>query len=277
MEPEDGILVSDPLQLVVVTYVVMAVVMGFLWAVQRKTKNAAIADVAWCAGLIASVFSYMTQAPAGVERILLTAMLVLLYAGRLGLHIYFQRVDGQSEDPRYRRLRKKWGDAESVNMFVYFQWKALSVAAFSLPFLVVLWNPRIPSSVVEMVGLLIWSVAVAGEAKADRQLAQFRADPMNEGRVLREGLWRYSRHPNYFFDWLHWCSYVVMTLGASGWVFTWIGPIGMGWLLYKVTGIPRAEEQALVSRGEEYRAYQATTNAFFPWHPRQGPETSVQS
>ncbi|MEK9142433.1 MAG: DUF1295 domain-containing protein [Nitrospirota bacterium] len=277
MEPEDGILVSDPLQLVVVTYVVMAVVMGLLWAVQRKTKNAAIADVAWCAGLIASVLSYMTQAPAGIERILLTAMLVLLYAGRLGMHIYSERVAGKPEDGRYRRLRAKWGDKESANMFVYFQWKAVSVAVFSLPFLAVLWNPRVPSSVVELLGLLIWSVAVAGEAKADRQLAHFRADPMNEGRVCREGLWRYSRHPNYFFDWLHWCSYVVMTLGASGWLFTWIGPIGMGLLLFKVTGIPRAEEQALLNRGEEYKAYQATTNAFFPWHPRQRPETSVHS
>ena len=68
-----------------------------------------------------------------------------------------------------------------------------------------------------------------------------------------------------------------MTLGASGWVFTWIGPIGMGLLLFKVTGIPRAEEQALLNRGEEYKAYQATTNAFFPWHPRQRAETSVHS
>lgn len=276
MGPEDGMPASDPLSLVVITYVLMAIVMGVLWAVQRRTKNAAIADVGWCAGLIASVLSYITQAPVGVERILLTAMLVLLYAGRLGMHIYSERVEGQPEDGRYRRLRAKWGDKESVNMFVYFQWKALSVAVFSLPFLAVLWNPRVPSSVVELLGLLIWSVAVAGEAKADRQLAHFRADPMNQDRVFREGLWRYSRHPNYFFDWLHWCSYVVMTMGAPGWPFTWVGPIGI-WLLFKVTAIPRAEEQALLNRGVEYKAYQATTNAFFPWHPRQGPETSVHS
>lgn len=277
MGPEDGMLESDPLSLVMIAYILMAIVMGVLWAVQRKTKNAAIGDVGWCAGLIASVLSYATQAPAGIERILLTAMLVVLYAGRLGLHIYSERVAGQPEDGRYRRLRKKWGDSESVNMFVYFQWKAVSVAVFSFPFLAVLWNPRVPSSVVELLGLLIWGVGVAGEAKADRQLAHFRADPRNEGRVCREGLWRYSRHPNYFFDWLHWCSYVVMTMGAPGWLFTWVGPIGMGWLLFRVTGIPRAEEQALSSRGEEYKAYQVTTNAFFPWYPRQKPETSVKS
>jgi steroid 5-alpha reductase family enzyme len=154
-------------------------------------------------------------------------------------------------------------------MFVYFQLQAVAVAVFSLPFWAVLWNPRPPSALVELIGLVIWSVAVSGEAKADRQLAHFRGDPRNAGRVCREGLWRYSRHPNYFFEWLHWCSYVVMTMGAPDWPFTWIGPIAMGWALFKLTGIPRAEAQALRTRGEEYRAYQRTTNAFFPWFPRK--------
>jgi steroid 5-alpha reductase family enzyme len=277
MGMQDGMAEADPLSLVVIAYITAAVLMVILWVVQRKTKNAAIGDVGWCVGLIASVLLYITQAPVGIERIMLTAMLVLMYAGRLGHHIYSQRIAGQPEDNRYRRLRKEWGDSESVNMFVYFQWKAVSVAVFSLPFLVVLWNPRIPSAVVEMLGLLIWGLAVSWEAKADRQLAYFRADPRNKGRVCREGLWRYSRHPNYFFDWLHWCSYVVMTLGAPGWLFTWVGPIGMGWLLLRVTGIPRAEREALSTRGEEYKAYQTTTNAFFPWFPRSKSDSATQS
>jgi steroid 5-alpha reductase family enzyme len=215
------------------------------------------------------VLWYTTQADVGIERVLLTAMLVVLYAGRLGLYILFERVVGKQEDARYRHLREEWGESEPVKMFVYFQLQAAAVAVFSIPFLVVLWNPRPPTSVVELVGLLIWGVAIAGEAKADRQLAYFRADPRNQGRVCREGLWRYSRHPNYFFEWLHWWSYVVMTLGASGWAFTLLGPIVMGLALLKVTGIPPAETQALASRGEEYRAYQRTTNAFFPWFPRK--------
>ncbi len=276
MDTQDGMFESDPLGLVVAAYIAMAVVMVILWMVQRKTKNAAIGDVGWCVGLIACVLWYITQATVPIERVLLTLMLVLMYAGRLGYHIYTQRVAGQPEDGRYRRLRKEWGDSELVNMFVYFQWKALSVALFSLPFLAVLWNPRIPSSVVELVGVLIWGLAVSWEGKADRQLADFRANPKNQGRVCREGLWRYSRHPNYFFDWLHWCSYVVMTLGAPGWLFTWIGPVGMGWLLFRVTGIPRAEQQALSSRGEEYKAYQATTNMFFPGSPRPMPDVPAR-
>lgn len=274
MEPESGIFASDPLPLVLAAYLFMTIVMGVLWVVQKKIGNAAIGDVGWCFGLILTVLWYATQASGSFERIFLPVMLVTLYAGRLGLHILFNRVIGKEEDARYRRMRQEWGESESAKMLAYFLLQAFAVAAFSLPFLVLMWNPRPPSALVELVGLLIWGVAVAGEAKADRQLAYFRADPRNQGRVCREGLWKYSRHPNYFFEWLHWCSYVVMTLGAPGWVFTWIGPIGMGLALFKISGIPRAEAQALSSRGAEYEAYQATTNAFFPWFPRPKLDSS---
>jgi steroid 5-alpha reductase family enzyme len=109
---------------------------------------------------------------------------------------------------------------------------------------------------------------VTGEAVADRQLGQFRSKPWNRDRVCRDGLWYFSRHPNYFFEWLQWWSYVVMAIGIPGWPLTWIGPVAMGWALVKVTGIPLVEAQALASRGEEYRIYQRTTNAFFPWLPK---------
>lgn len=269
MDADSGMIESNPLPLVLEGYVAMMVVMAVLWAVQRRIRNASLAEVGFCLGLISVVIGYTTQAIGGIERTFLALMLVTMYAGRLGHYILVNRVIGKEEDPRYRRLRQGWGKSEAFNMFLYFQLQAVAIAAFSLPFLVVLWNPRPPTAVVELIGLLIWGVAVAGEARADRQLAHFRADPRNKGRVCREGLWRYSRHPNYFFEWLHWWSYVVMTLGASGWAFTLIGPIGMGWALLKLTGIPPAETQALASRGDEYRAYQRTTNAFIPWFPKE--------
>lgn len=259
---------ADPLTLVLVAYLVIAAVMAKLWVLQLRVRNASIADVGWCMGLIAVVLWYATQATGEVERKILVSLLVVLYAGRLGIYILFNRVIGKTEDARYRRLREQWGSSESVRMFGYFQLQALAVAAFSLPFLVLIHNPRPPFEVMESVGLLIWTVAVSGEAKADRQLAHFRADPRNHGRVCREGLWYYSRHPNYFFEWLHWWAYVVMAIDAPDWLLTWIGPVAMGWALLKVTGIPVAEAQALASHGEEYRKYQLTTNAFVPWFPR---------
>jgi steroid 5-alpha reductase family enzyme len=153
-------------------------------------------------------------------------------------------------------------------MFGYFQLQAIAVAAFSLPFLVVIQNPRPPFGFWELGGLLLWIIAVSGEATADWQLARFRAKHWNHDRVCREGLWYYSRHPNYFFEWLHWWTYVVMAIGAPGWPLTCIGPIAMGWALLNVTGIPLAEQQALTSKGEDYREYQRTTNAFVPWFPK---------
>lgn len=259
---------ADPLSLVISGYLAMAVVMAGLWLLQRRLRNGSIADVAWCMGLIAVVLWYGAQASGESERKILVVMLVLLYAGRLGSYILFNRVIGKSEDARYRRLREQWGRHEQLKMFGYFQLQALAVGAFSLPFLVLIQSPHPPFALNELAGLLIWIVAVSGEATADWQLARFKAKPWNHDRVYRDGLWGYSRHPNYFFEWLHWWAYVVMAAGMPGWLLTWIGPIAMGWALLKVTGIPLAEAQALASRGEEYAAYQKTTSAFFLWPPR---------
>ncbi|MDN5941853.1 MAG: DUF1295 domain-containing protein, partial [Nitrospira sp.] len=239
---------SDPPFLVLTAYVAMAVVMAGLWILQLRMRNASIVDVGWCMGLIAVVLWYATQSTGETERKMVVVTLAVLYAGRLGLYILFNRVIGKREDARYRRLREQWGPSESVKMFGYLQLQALALAAFSLPFLVLIQNPRPSFALIEFVGLLIWILAVSGEAMADRQLAQFRSKSWNRDKVCRDGLWRYSRHPNYFFEWVHWWAYVVMGVSTPGWLLTWIGPIGMGWALLKVTGIPWTERQALTSR-----------------------------
>jgi steroid 5-alpha reductase family enzyme len=209
---------TDPFTLVLTAYLVMAAVMVGLWVLQLRVRNASIADVGWCAGLIAVVLWYATQAIGETERKMLVAALAVLYAGRLGSYILLNRVIGKTEDARYRRLREQWGSSESVRVFGYFQLQALAVAAFSLPFLVLIQHPRPPFALIELVGLLIWIVAVSGEAMADWQLAQFKSKSCNRDRVCRDGLWRYSRHPNYFFEWLHWWAYVVMRVSTPGWL-----------------------------------------------------------
>lgn len=260
---------TDPLALTAAVWAASALMMLALWLVQVKLRNASIADVGWCMGLIAAVCWYAVHASGDGERKILVAVMAAVYAGRLGSYILFDRVIGKLEDARYRRLRQEWGALAQPNMFGYFQLQAAAVALFSLPFLIVIQNPRPPFALVELLGVAIWIASVAGETAADWQLARFRAKPWNHDRVCRDGLWRYSRHPNYFFEWLHWWAYVVLALGAPGWPLTLLGPAVMGLALLKVTGIPFAEAQALASRGEEYRAYQRTTNAFFPWFPKQ--------
>ena len=139
---------------------------------------------------------------------------------------------------------------------------------FALPMLVAANNPTDHLTWLDWVGVGIWILAIGGESIADRQLARFRRDESNAGQVCRDGLWRYSRHPNYFFEWIHWWSYVALGVAWTwGWL-TLFGPAVMLWFLLKVTGIPMTEERALVSRGDAYRDYQRTTNKFFPGPPK---------
>jgi steroid 5-alpha reductase family enzyme len=261
---------NDPLLLISQVLIVSALWMFTLWLIQRAHRNASLADAGWCAGLAGAVIWYALNVEGDVARRTVVALMVGLYGLRLGGYVLLDRVLGKEEDPRYQTMRRRWGRQEPAIMFGYFLLQAPAIVAFSLPPLVVMQNPRPGFSLWELLGVVVWAVAVTGEAVADRQLAAFRRQPWNKDRVCRTGLWRYSRHPNYFFEWLHWWSYVVMALAlpAGNWGATLIGPLIMGWALVKVTGIPLAESQALESRGDDYRLYQATTSAFIPWPPR---------
>jgi steroid 5-alpha reductase family enzyme len=267
-EAEGLMTALDPLTALVVVYAVMAGVMLVLWLVDRWTRNASIADVGWCVGLVSAVAWYAWSTRGDLDRKILVLLMAALYGLRLGLYILLNRVIGKEEDARYQHLRRQWGSSEPIAMFGYYQLQAAAVALFSLPFLMIMQKVSPPFSLWELAGFLVWLAAVVGEGFADWQLAQFRSKSSNRDRVCRDGLWRYSRHPNYFFEWLHWWAYVVMGVSTPGWLLTWIGPVGMGWTLLKVTGIPWAERQALASRGEDYREYQRATSSFIPWFPK---------
>lgn len=265
----------DPLTLLLWAWLAMAGWMVVLWLVERVQHNASLADAGWCFGLVAVVAGYGWCATGEVERKLLLVVMASGYGLRLGWYILSHRVIGRTEDQRYQRLRRDWRLAEPLRMFGYFQLQAAAIVLFSLPFLAVMQNPRPPFSLWELAGVLVWMIGIAGESVADRQLAGFRAKPWNHDRVCREGLWFFSRHPNYFFEWVHWWAYVVMAIGSPGWWLTWIGPVVMGVALVRITGIPWAEEQAIRTRGDDYRRYQETTNAFIPWWPKTDQSSSA--
>jgi steroid 5-alpha reductase family enzyme len=154
-------------------------------------------------------------------------------------------------------------------MFKFFQMQAVSVVLLGAAFLVTSINPAPALHPFEIAGLALFLIALTGEALADRQLAAFKRDSANRGRVCDTGLWRYSRHPNYFFEWLVWVAFFVFALGSPwGWVAI-IGPASILWLLLRVTGIPMNEEQNLRSRGDAYRRYQQSTSVFVPL-PKRG-------
>lgn len=259
---------ADPLSLVGAALPASMLWMALWWLAYVRLGNLSLADAGWCFGLAVAVLWYATFAVGEPERRALVAAMGGLYGLRLGLFLLLNRIVGKAEDGRYRRLKASWGRRAAVYGFLYFQLQAAAIVLFSLPFLGVMRNPRPTFALWELAGVLLWLFAVAGEAVADFQLADFRAKPWNRDRVFQEGLWRYSRHPNYFFEWVHWWAYVVMAVGTPGWMLTWIGPIVMGWALMKVTGIPWSERQALTTKGEHYRAYQRATSAFVPWFPK---------
>ncbi len=247
-------------------WAVCACLMLALWLYARRRSNATIVDVGWATGLGLLAVSHALVSPGAPERRLLVACLGAAWAFRLAAHLAV-RMYGRAEDPRYVQLRARWGTAADRNFLPFFQAQGLLVVILSVSFLVVARNPRAGLGYLDVAGLGIWLVAVGGEAWADRQLASFRADPTHAGEVCRSGLWRWSRHPNYFFEWLHWLAYVPLAWGSPWWMATLIAPVLMLFLIVKVTGIPPTEAQALRSRGAAYAAYQRTTSAFVPWPP----------
>lgn len=189
-----------------------------------------------------------------------------LWGARLAAHLW-TRVRAETEDGRYQNLRARWHGSQ-FKFFLFFQFQALLIVLFSLPFLAVGGNPR-GFGLWTGVGTVVWLLSVAGESIADRQLARFRADPKNRGLTCRAGLWRYSRHPNYFFEWLHWFVYVCLAIGSPVAWLAWAGPVVMYVFLRWISGVPYTEAQALRSRGDDYRAYQRSTPMLIPWFPKR--------
>jgi steroid 5-alpha reductase family enzyme len=262
-------IVMSTLAFVGLGWAASAAVMAGLWLAWRVRGNAGIVDVAWSLATAALGVTFALAGDGDARRRWIVAALVAVWGTRLGVHLW-ARVAREAEDGRYQQLRQAWGDAAARNLFVFFQVQALWAVLFALPMLAAAANPA-PVGAWDVVGVVIWTLALAGESIADRQLAAFKADPANRGRVCRQGLWFYSRHPNYFFEWIHWWAYVALAAGSPLW---WLPPIGvaaMGWFITHVTGIPPTEAQALRSRGEAYRAYQRTTSAFVPWPPKTDP------
>jgi steroid 5-alpha reductase family enzyme len=243
----------------------IAVALQFaLWLGQVRTHDASHVDVGWAygVGLLAVVYALLGDGSAAHRA--LAAVLVGLWSLRLGTFV-LRRLGGE-EDRRYADMRRRYGVKANRNFLVFFQAQAGFVAAFSLP---ALWIADDGGGLgaVEWLGAAIWAVGVAGEWTADGQLQRWKA--AHPGVTARGGLWRYSRHPNYFFEWVTWLG--VATVAAANGPWGWVAfatPAFLLVLILFVTGIPPSEKQALRARGDDYRRYQRETSAFVPWFPK---------
>ncbi len=243
---------------------VAALVMVSLWGIQLRTRDAATADVGWAFLVAGGVLTAAVVTEGDLLRRVVVGAMGAAWALRLAIFLLRDRVlHATEEDGRYRALREHWGERAGRNFLGFYLAQAVVAGLFVLPIAVAMQGGPLTWSTAVAIG--VWLVSVGGETIADRQLARFRADPATRGQVCRDGLWRYSRHPNYFFEWLHWWAYVLV---APGQWLTLLGPAAMLLFLFRVTGIPYTEQQALRSRGDRYRAYQRSTSAFIPWPPR---------
>jgi steroid 5-alpha reductase family enzyme len=229
-----------------------------IWWLALRVNNLGIVDIAWSAAFAPVAIYYALATHGDPVRRALIAGMAALWSLRLGMYLYF-RVTGHHphEDVRYAQMRAKWGSNLKSQALIFFELQAVLIVLLSTPFLAACLNPR--------AGVGVWVLAILGESLADRQLKQFRSNPENKGKICQAGLWNYSRHPNYFFEWLVWVGFFLFAWNSPGGCWTVLCPALMLFFLLRVTGIPLTEELSLKSKGDAYREYQRTTSAFVPW------------
>jgi len=261
--------------IVIVVTAILSLIMCVGWAVWRRTLNSGWIDATWTFGLggtgLFGALGPFVLSGAVTTRQILVATLVFAWSLRLGLHIVLRTIR-IADDPRYAKLVRAWGAAASLQMLALVQKQAIVSVPLVMSVLLAAWNPAPLPRVQDLLAVCILMVGIAGETVADIQLRRFRAASANRDRVCDVGLWAWSRHPNYFFEWLGWVAYPLFAtdLGGSypwGWVAI-AGPACMYWLLVHVSGIPPLEEHMLERRRDAFRAYQARTSAFLPLPPR---------
>lgn len=254
---------------ILVAAVALPLAFAAAWAIAARIDNYSLVDAVWAFGIGTTAVFWLATGPGDAGVRLAAGLVVAFWSMRLGgyLHRRIHRMR-PAEDARYAKLRETWRGREKRAFFGFFQVQGVSVFLLALPFFMIArgapgWG------IASISGLAVVLVGIAGEALADRQMAAFKRRDPAPGSVCREGLWRYSRHPNYFFEAVVWWGFYLLACGSPwGWA-TLHAPVAITWLLLRVTGIPPTEAAAVARKGEAYREYQRTTSAFIPLPPRK--------
>jgi steroid 5-alpha reductase family enzyme len=235
-----------------------------LWLIAEKKREADICDFGWV--LVVAFSSIATAINFPFDRVVILMLLVLLWGFRLG-RVILLRSWTAGEDKRYLAIREKVGSHASKVFFGLFQLQVVFALIITLSFISVGTKFSADIEASDILGIAVFIIGILGETIADRQLAQFKRSDQSKG-VCKVGLWRYSRHPNYFFEWIIWCSLPILAWGSNLYVLSFAAPLLMLYLLLFVTGVPPAEASSINSRGEKFKTYQKETSAFFLWFPR---------
>jgi len=246
-----------------------ALLMASVWIFAYATNNAGWVDIAWAYSFTGVAAACLILAHPLTPPTVFLAGMMILWSVRLGTYLLLRTGrHSKIEDPRYAALRRKFPNRPWLMFFFFFQAQALLVVLLSMPIALVATCGPASLHPLHWVAFGLWLVALTGETIADAQLSNFRKQPSNAGKTCQIGLWRWSRHPNYFFEWLVWVAWFVFALPSPLGLLTIYVPLLMLWFLLRVTGIPATEARALETRGEDYRQYQKSTSMFFPMPPR---------
>lgn len=265
--------------LLVSTAAGLSAAMAVAWAVQRRTGLSGWVDTIWSAATGIGALAVVILAEGGEpDRKFAAGALVALWGARLAWHISARNMAGE-DDPRYAALMKEWGPAAPGRLFRFLQIQALAAFVLVVSVYATVINPAPFPGILDIAALAVAIAALAGEAVADAQLARFRQANRGRTAVCDTGLWRWSRHPNYFFEWLWWTAWPLMAFSSFAANMTaglsLLAPVMMYWLLVHVSGIPPLEQHMAASRGAAFKAYQARVNAFFPGPRRAAGEAGA--
>jgi steroid 5-alpha reductase family enzyme len=255
--------------------IALSVIMAIAWLIALRTARCGLIDAIWTFAVgvcgVAGALVPFSGTDAFPARQWLVAGLAAIWSLRLGLHIAARSLrDG--DDPRYRHLREEWKEDFQRRLFWFLQIQAAAGLVLVVSIIAAARRPAAGLGFGDLLGAVIVLIALSGEMIADQQVSHFSAAPGNKGKVCDVGLWRFSRHPNYFFEWLAWVGYLIIAIDFTGsYLFGWVAfaaPILMYWLLVHVSGIPPLEAHMLRSRGDFFRDYQRRVNAFWPGFPK---------
>jgi len=243
----------------------LSVIFALAWTWGRRIENYSLVDAFWAFGIAGAGIAFAVLGDGDLAKRCAAGGLAALWGFRLGWHLQKRiRKHHPEEDSRYQDLRESWS---AMGFFWFFQIQALSVLLLALPYFLVS-RDGTGWSLWESLGLAIGLIGLLGEMTADRQMSAFKETNSDSKAVCKEGLWRYSRHPNYFFESVIWVGVYVFACGSAfGWA-TIHAPLIITFLLLKVTGIPPMEASAVKRKGDAYREYQRTTSAFIPLPPK---------
>lgn len=258
------------IELPLISFIAVSVIMIIIWIWAYRIKNAGVVDIFWAFNFFVIAVILWIFTGADPLRKGVVCGLLALWSLRLGVYLLV-RVGSHldEEEGRYKQLRQEWAPNVNFKFFVFFQMQALSNVFLATPFFIILLNTAKGLNGLEWTGAALWLCSIIGEGTADQQLKNFKKNPANKGKVCEAGLWNYSRHPNYFFQLMNWVSVLILALSSPyGWIAI-VCPLAIGYLIFKVTGIPMTEEQSIRSKGELYKRYQQTTSEFIPWFKKK--------